>query len=145
MKTQNLSLLFIAAGLCIAVYSFFNSGSRVINVGETYIVTEPQIFTLILIGYYSLIALVYFIIHKYDNYSIGIINLVLTSIPLIYYIASSSIESRSTVTTSEILSDSYQWQNVYIPQMMIVAFLIGNILLVLNTIIATTNYFKMNR
>lgn len=146
MKKINLSLLFFFTGVCLAVYSIISNGSKVINVGDTYFVTESKPFAYLMFCLYAILAIVYFIIRRYYNYKVGISHLILFTCSIIYFIATSeSGDERFPVGHYTLYSNYFQWKDVYIPFIMISLFLTGNLLFLVNVIVAIVKFINSKR
>ena len=143
MKKIYLHFHFILIGLCIAAWSCFFADSQILNIKDAYFVIEPSVFSICILAFYTIFAVVYFLSRKYSNFFFGFLNVFLVTIPIIYFIYSNSQEEEITdvgyylTHQSEIL-----WKTEYIPETLIIIFLTGIVMMPVNIVLSIIKFKK---
>lgn len=139
MNKTKLSLLFILTGIVIAGYTFFNLSAHSINFGDTYYVAPADSMALVILVYYFIVAIIYYLFRNCINYSVGIISLFSVTLPILYMCWFNGFGEAVS------LYDSTIWTSEYVTNGLIILFLTGNSLFIINSITALSRLIKVNR
>lgn len=126
MKNIKLFLLFIISGISISAYTFLNLVAYSINFSDTYYVIPADLMALLILSYYVIVSFVYLTFRKYINFSLGILNFLLTLLPIIYMCWFNGFGEAISLYYSTI------WTSENIKNGILVLFVIGNILFFIN-------------
>lgn len=126
MKNIKLFLLFIISGISISAYTFLNLVAYSINFSDTYYVIPADFMALLILSYYVIVSSVYLTFRKYINFHLGILNFLLTLLPIIYMCWFNGFGEAIS------LYYSTRWTSENIKNGILVLFVIGNILFFIN-------------
>lgn len=126
MKNIKLFLLFIISGISISAYTFLNLVAYSINFSDTYYVIPADFMALLILSYYVVVSSVYLTFRKYINFHLGILNFLLTLLPIIYMCWFNGFGEAISLYYSTI------WTSENIKNGILVLFVIGNILFFIN-------------
>ena len=141
MKIKNISLLFGIIGLLILIISSSILENVVFNFKDTYYVISAISFGFSAFVLYIVYALIYFLIQKNSYYILGILNLIFVTLYIFNAMFTEMIFEMIPPTKyieNPILLDITH----YVPFVMLISFLIGNLFLVINIIKASAIYIK---
>jgi hypothetical protein len=129
--------LFGITGVMLLLISCFAIQFVSFNILNTYYVIDSMQFGLFIFLQYVLYSFAYFSIGNKSNRLLGILNLLFVTLPILYFmfpnIISGNINPRSYLEHPFLLDF-----DVYFPRILLVTFLIGQALFVINLIIGGT-------
>jgi len=128
MSKFKLFLIFITSGILIAGYTFLSSPAFSINWGDTHYVIPSDSIALFILMYYIFVSIIYLAFRNYVNFFLGILNLFFVTLPIIFMCWFNGFGEAVTLYYSTI------WTTEYFTNGMILLFLTGNILFVINLI-----------
>ena len=128
MSKFKLFLIFITSGILIAGYTFLSLPAFSINWGDTHYVIPSDSIALFILMYYIVVSIIYLAFRNYVNFFLGILNLFFVTLPIIFMCWFNGFGEAVTLYYSTI------WTTEYFTNGMIILFLTGNILFVINLI-----------
>jgi len=128
MSKFKLFLIFITSGILIAGYTFLSLPAFSINWGDTHYVIPSDSIALFILMYYIFVSIIYLAFRNYVNFFLGILNLFFVTLPIIFMCWFNGFGEAVTLYYSTI------WTTEYFTNGMIILFLTGNILFVINLI-----------
>jgi hypothetical protein len=138
MKSTKIYIIFLIIGLFLLLISLFGIEKPIFNIHNIYIVVESKVLALFIFILYTLSAAIYFFIQKHSNRMIGILHLMFITIAVLHfmfsYLISDNIPPINYITHPVLLNLKY------LPALMMSLFLLGQLLLILNIIIALVKY-----
>ena len=136
MSKLKLFLIFITSGILIAGYTFLNLSAFSINWRDTYYVIPSDSMAFFILMYYIVISIIYLAFRNYINFLLGILNFFFVTLPIIFMCWFNGFGEAISLYYSTI------WTTEYFTNGMILLFLTGNILFVINFIANAVRMIK---